>query len=303
MIHTYVKNLINELPNDFNYKYKNTSINLILEGGLFNGSYMTGCLFYLKELEKRKFITINKLSGCSIGSIIALLYYIDDEDIILNIYKLAYEHFKKNYNVNIFNKIFDILKIYLPENIISIINNKVYISYYNIESCKHIVKRKYKDLNDLFETIRCSCSFPFVIDNKIYYKNKYIDGLYPYIFPIKTNEKTLYLNIHSLNKLPGMLSVKNEKSNIHRVMEGIVEANIFFKYNLNTSMCSFIDKWNIFDIFFYYVFITIIHIFILILNKFYICNKLIMKSISHNKININKLCYNLYIYLLNNYCI
>jgi hypothetical protein len=303
MIHTYVKNLIDELPNDFNCKYKNTTINLILEGGLFNGSYMTGCLFYLKELEKRKYITINKLSGCSIGSIIALLYFIDNEDIILHIYKLAYDHFKKNYNVNIFNKIFDILKIHLPTNIIKIINNKVYISYYNIKTCKHVVKRKYKDLNDLFETIRCSCSFPFVIDNKIYYKNKYIDGLYPYVFPIKKYERILYLNIHSLNKLPGMLSVKNEKSNIHRVMEGIIEVNIFFKYDLNTSICSFIDKWNIIDIFYYYIFICIIHIFIFILNKFYICNNLIMKSIEDNKININKFCYNLYINLLNNYCI
>jgi hypothetical protein len=303
MINTYISNLINDLPNDFKKQYKNTSINLVLEGGLFNGSYMTGCLFYLKELEKRKYIHIKKISGCSIGSLIALLYFIENEEIILNIYKISYNHFKDTYNVNIFNKIFDLLQTYLPSNIIDKINNKVYISYYNIKTCKQIIKCKYKNLTDLFETIRRSCSFPFIVDNKIYYKKKYIDGLYPYIFPPNNKERVLYLNIHSLNKIPGMLSVKNETTNMNRVFEGIMEANIFFKYDLNTNICSFTDKWNILDFFHYYIFIFIIHIFVFILNKCYNFQKLIRQSSENNKININRLFYNLYIQILHNYCI
>lgn len=303
MINTYISNLIDELPNDFKQKYNNNCINLVLEGGLFNGSYMTGCLFYLKELEKRKYININKISGCSIGSLIALLYFIENEEINLNIYKISYNHFKDNYNVNIFNKIFDLLEIHLPSNIIEKVNNKVYITYYNIKTCKQIIKCKYKNLSDLFETIRRSCSFPFIVDNKIYYKKKYIDGLYPYIFPSNNKERVLYLNIHSLNKISGMLSVKNEITNMNRVFEGITEANIFFKYDLNTSICSYIDKWNILDFFHYYIFIFIIHIFVFILNKCYNCQKLIRKSSENNKININRLLYNFYIQILHNYCI
>ena len=303
MIHNYVCNLIDKLPCKFKNEYKNTNIHIVLEGGLFNGSYLSGCLFYLKELEKRQYIKIQKISGCSIGSIIALLYFVEDEEVISNIYNLAYSHFKEKYNINIFKKIFNILKTHLPNNILKIINNKIYISYYNIKTCKHIVKCKYKNLDDLFETIRRSCSFPFVIDNQIYYKKKYIDGMYPYIFENSKNNRILYLNIHHLNKISRMISVKNENTNTQRVLEGIIEADIFFRHNSNTSICSFIDQWNIIDKIFYKLFLIIIYILIFILNKCYIINNLINESSDKNNININKFIYRFYIYLLNNYCI
>ena len=314
MIHNYVTYLVDNLSDDFlkKYTYKDSrssiKINLVLEGGLFNGSYLTGCLFYLKELEKRKFIQIQKLSGCSIGSIIALLYFLHDEEVILNIYKLAYKHFKEKYNVNIFNKIFKILRYHLPNNIMELIkNNKIYITYFNVENCKQIVKCKYKSLDDLFETIRRSCSFPYIVDNTIYYKKKYIDGLYPYVFPyndnINNNTRNLYLNIHHLNKISGMLSVKNENTNIHRVLEGVIEVHIFFNNSSKTNICSFTDEWNLYDLFFYYVFIVFMKVFIYILNKVYVINNLINKSIINSKMNMNKFFYNIYIFLLNSYCI
>jgi hypothetical protein len=310
MIDNYVTHLVNDFlikynTNNPNNPNKHNHINLVLEGGLFNGSYLTGCLFYLKELEKRNYIKIQKLSGCSIGSIIALLYFLDDEEVILNIYKLAYKNFKEKYNVNIFNKIFKILNENLPTNIMDLIKNKkIYITYFNVENCKQIIKCKYKSIEDLFETVRRSCSFPYIVDNSIYYKKKYIDGLYPYVFPCKNdNVRTLYLNIHNLNKIPGMLSVKNETTNIHRVLEGVIESHIFFTNSNKTNICSFTDEWNLYDLFFYYIFILSMKIFVFILNKVYIINNLINKSIIDSKININKLFYNIYIFLLNNYCI
>jgi hypothetical protein len=35
-------------------------IDLILDGGIFNGSYLIGALYYLKQLEERKIIKINQ---------------------------------------------------------------------------------------------------------------------------------------------------------------------------------------------------------------------------------------------------
>jgi hypothetical protein len=307
MIDSYVTHLIDELPDSFIKKYKNTNIHLVLEGGLFNGSYLTGCIFYIKELEKRKYINIQKLSGCSIGSIIALLYFIEDEAIILNIYKLAYNHFKETYNINIFNTIFTIIRKHLPINILNLIQNKLYITYFNVETSKQIVKYKYKDIDELFEIIRRSCSFPYIIDNQIYYKKKYIDGLYPHIFKRKSKNKKgikiLYLNIHHFNKLSGMLSVKNENTNIHRVLEGVIEAHIFFTKDYKTTICSFVDSWNLYDIVLYYIFINIMHSLIFLLNKYYILSNLINKSIINNKIQVNNLVYEIYINFLNNYCI
>ena len=303
MINNFISNMVNNLPENFNNTYNNSSIHIVFEGGLFNGSYLTGCLFYLKELEKRKYIKINKLSGCSIGSIVALLYYINDEKIIMDIYKLAYQHFKETYNVNIFTKIFTIIKNNLPKNIIKLINKKIYISYFNIKYKKYIIKSKYKNIEDLFETIRKSCSFPYIIDNQLFYKKKYIDGLYPHIFKPSNKNRILYLNIHNINKIGGMLSIKNEVSNYQRVLDGILEADIFFRYNNNTSICSFIDKWNLIDIFFYKIFIIFIYIIIFILNKFYIIHNLIVKSYKYNNINLKCLLYNIYILFLDSYCV
>jgi hypothetical protein len=295
--------LIDELPSKITNKYNNNKLNLVLEGGLFNGSYLTGCLFYLKELQNRNYIKINKISGCSIGSLIALLYFIEDEEIILNIYKLAYNHFKENYNVNIFNKIFEILDIHLPLNILNLIQNKVYITYYNVKTSKQVVKSKYKTLNDLFESIRRSCSFPYVVDNNIFYKNKYVDGFSPFIFPKKNNCKTLYLNLHHYNKISGMISVKNENTNIPRVLEGVIEIHIFFNNETPTSICSFVNDWTKIDYLTYYVLLLVIKVFVFLLNKVYIIKKLLKSSKINNKFNINKLGHQYYKYLLNCYCI
>jgi predicted acylesterase/phospholipase RssA len=54
---------------------------LILDGGAFNGSYLIGALLFLKEMEKRNYICVDKISGCSVGSAIGLLYFLDKLDL------------------------------------------------------------------------------------------------------------------------------------------------------------------------------------------------------------------------------
>ena len=79
MIKEIVNKLIDELPvNVIEKLKKRKNINLILEGGVFNGSYLIGALYFLKELESRKYIKTRKFSGCSIGAICALFYLMDD---------------------------------------------------------------------------------------------------------------------------------------------------------------------------------------------------------------------------------
>ena len=50
---------------------------LILDGGAFNGSYTLGVLMYFKELTKKNYISIQRISGTSIGSIMGMLYIAD----------------------------------------------------------------------------------------------------------------------------------------------------------------------------------------------------------------------------------
>jgi len=57
MFETFIKNLIDKnIVNINNNEYNGkepVKINIMLEGGAFNGSYMLGALTYIKELERR----------------------------------------------------------------------------------------------------------------------------------------------------------------------------------------------------------------------------------------------------------
>jgi predicted acylesterase/phospholipase RssA len=72
MIDEYVNRLIENLPEETK---KLQHIDLVLDGGIFNGSYLVGSLYFLKEMERRRYIKIERISGCSIGSIVAFLYW------------------------------------------------------------------------------------------------------------------------------------------------------------------------------------------------------------------------------------
>ena len=56
MIHEYVIKLIDNLPDDIKNVPEPVVIDLVLDGGVFNGSYLVGALYFLKEMEKRKYI-------------------------------------------------------------------------------------------------------------------------------------------------------------------------------------------------------------------------------------------------------
>jgi len=77
MINQYITRLVDNLPDDFKERKTPLRIDLVLDGGLFNGSYLIGALQFLKELERRKYIRVDRISGASIGSIVGLAYLSD----------------------------------------------------------------------------------------------------------------------------------------------------------------------------------------------------------------------------------
>ena len=74
-------------------------IDLILDGGAFRGSYTVGCLRVLKHIEQKHWIKVHRISGCSIGSISALLYLTDNLDLCESFYKGSRKHFIHNHNL------------------------------------------------------------------------------------------------------------------------------------------------------------------------------------------------------------
>lgn len=245
MIQTYVEKFIENLPDNIKKNDKPIIIDLVLDGGAFNGSYLIGALYFLKEMEKRNYIKINRISGASIGSVIGFFYFLDKLDLAIDLYELTKNNFKKKYNLNIVKNLKTILKEHVDENFYLKIKNKLFISYHNISKIKKIVQSKYENNDDLFEAIIKSCFVPHLIDGNILYENKYIDGMFPYVFKQKKNNKVLYLNILSYNKIINTINIKNEKSNYHRVLTGLIDIHEFFIKGSNTDMCSYVENWTI----------------------------------------------------------
>lgn len=246
-----IKDLIRLLIKNIDPCYiKDKEIDLILSGGAFNVSYLVGCLYFIHEMREKGLIVINKISTCSASSLIGLLFLIDKVDLFVDkLYELSINSFKKNKHV-IFDdeslaSIINIIEKELPENILSIVNDRLYITYYDVIECKQIIKSKYEDVSDIFNTIKRSCFIPYITMDKLLEDNKYIDGGTPYIFDKEEGVKRLYINLCGIDKIMDSIIIKKDKINTHRVLNGVLDIHDFFFRCKKTSMCSYVDNWTI----------------------------------------------------------
>jgi len=256
MINTYIHKLIENLPDEIKKNQTNNTpikIDLILDGGLFNGSYLVGALYFIKEMETRNYIKIERISGCSIGSIVGFLYFIDALDELPNLYESLLNDFKKDYNLNFIKILKQKLIHRIPNNICKKIFKKMYISFNNVNNGKKTIKKTYKNIDEIFDSIIKSCYIPFIIDGNLIYKNKYIDGLNPYIFNLKNNRtkkrKIIFMDLLGFDKIGYILNVKNEKTNFHRVLSGMLDIHNFFIKGSQTQMCSYVNNWSLYNYF------------------------------------------------------
>jgi patatin-like phospholipase domain-containing protein 4 len=187
MIQPYIDKLIENLPDTIKNKKTPLKLDLILDGGVFNGSYLIGALYFLKEMEKKGFIKIDRISGCSIGSLCALLYFLGELDMVTDIYSILTKDLRENHHVNKLKEIGVLLNDKIPENICEKIKDKIYISFYNLKTKKKIIKNHFLSKEEVIDVIIRSCFVPFFIDGSLCYKNKYIDGMNPYLFTFKDN--------------------------------------------------------------------------------------------------------------------
>jgi hypothetical protein len=304
MIQTYVKKLIENLPDEITKKKEPFVLDLVLDGGAFNGNYLVGALYFLKEMEKRGFVKVNRISGCSVGSFVGLLYFMDELDCMIEINSLVLQDFK---TIFLFNKIKTILisiKDKLPKDICNKINSRLFVSYNNIYT-KKTVKSNYKNLDDIIETILKSCFIPFCIDGKITYKNKYIDGITPYIFKPCQHKKILYLNLISYDKIGDIINVKNERNIFNRLLCGLLDIHTFFIKQTKTSMCSYVHHWNIVDKSLHNIKL-LSEIIIIYIIKSILFIKKIFNIDSENSLVckiLSRIIFDVYSILLENYCL
>jgi hypothetical protein len=302
MIDEYVNKFIDNLP-ETSRKFQR--IDVVLDGGLFNGSYLVGALYFLKEMERREYIKIDRISGCSIGSVVSFLYFIDALDVMPKLYEIINHDFKNNFNLNSIKMLKTYLKERIPDDICCKVNGKLFICYHNIKKCKKVVKSTYKNIDEIIETIIKSCYIPLLIDNNILYKNKYIDGVNAFIFKKENNKKVLHMELLGYDKFCYALNIKNEKTNFHRILSGLLDIHSFYIKNSKTTMCSYVDDWNIihkcnhniklvFEIIIVYIIYSINYIKKYIPDD--IKNTLIVKIIS-------KISFDIFSIILESYCL
>lgn len=296
---------MDNLPDHIKNTNNPLKIDLVLDGGVFNGSYLAGALLFLKEMENRKYIIVERISGCSIGSIVGFLYLMDRLDLITNIYEEFNKEFKETYSLNIIKYIKGNLIEFSNEENLKKINSKLYITYHNIIKNSKKVKSLYKNWDEMTDSLIKSCFFPYLINGNLLYKNKYLDGISPYIFNEEPGKKILFMELFSSDKICGIINIKNEKTNHHRILTGLLDIHNFFIKNSRTAMCCYVNDWNLFDKFYYKLKTIFEKCFTYIIYLFVILKKHINIDINdtiYYKL-ISKISYDVFIILLETYCL
>lgn len=239
-----LKKYINSLVENTNHSKIPNNMDLILDGGTFNCGFMCGILLYIKQLESMNLIKIHKISGCSVGSILGLMYLTNKLDKCIFYYKKFVKYLRKNYTLFV---VPSSIKEFVNNNVDNVenLNNILYITYYDISTMKQIVVSTYKSKDELIDVLIKSAYLPFLIDGGIIYEDKYCDGLTPHIFPI-TDNKILFIKLMSIKNCYNAFSIKNENNIWSRLFAGIVDGNNFFANN-KSEFCSYVNNWSMID--------------------------------------------------------
>ena len=120
-----IDNYINQLLENVNHENIPKNIDLVLQGGAFNGSYMIGCLLYLKQMEEKKLIYVDRVSGCSIGAVLGLCFLTNKIEIAITNGIKMMEFIRKTQDLSLLKTNYDIIiDLILNDIDIKKINNK-----------------------------------------------------------------------------------------------------------------------------------------------------------------------------------
>ena len=299
LLNIYIKTLINNV----NIENIPKDIDIIFDGGAFNGGMGFGIAVYLKELEITHNIKVRRVSGCSIGSIIALSYLIDLKYDINDVFISTCKNFKKTFNLSVFKT--HVKKI-IYDNLtddLSSINNKLYITYYDAINYEHIMVCEYENREHLLECLMRSCHIPYITSTVFKYDNKYIDGVAPYIF--RDGERdVLFINMVTYKNYRRTLNIKNEEHINERMIIGVNDINNFFTMG-KSDMCSYYENWSYISILILRLRLLIVFIILWIVDmliyiKCSLPNNLIEHSIMKNLYSVSSELYSDFMYKIIN---
>jgi hypothetical protein len=217
-------------------------IDVVLDGGLFNGSYLIGVCYFLKH------IPVARISGCSIGSLVGMMFWADGLDLLAAAYDEMMSQFRQTKTFYAFAE--SVRSIALPDDILQRVNGRLFITYYRATvpgRFKKVVKRRFKTVHELRECVMRSSFLPWMSAPEALYQGRYLDGTNPYVFCNQAvSRRILFVDLHSTwRKYSESVVAKNEHTNAHRVLSGLVDAHAFFVKGYETELCSYVDAWSV----------------------------------------------------------
>jgi hypothetical protein len=247
-LNTFINTLIENIPD----KHLPEELDLVLDGGAFNGIYMLGGLLYIKELEQREKIKIKRISGCSIGALMGVCFLLNKMEMSIQLCTECYKCLRKHQDLKkVLNNFKQKISNLITEKDLLVINNRFYITYFDTLKGKQIIKKRYKTVDDLVNYVIKSLYVPYLIERKITDDDGCVDGAFPYMFKSKeTNKKRkiLFLNLQSIDKFKKIIFIKREKNIYPRLLEGLMDTHNFFEKNQSNNMCSYVNDWNMLDV-------------------------------------------------------
>ena len=290
LLNIYIKTLIDNV----NIENIPKEIDIIFDGGAFNGGMGFGIALYLKELEKKHNIKVTRVSGCSIGAIIALSYLLDLKYDINEVFISTCKNFKKTFNLSVFkNHIKKIIYENLTDDL-SLINGKLYITYYDAINYKHIMVCEYENREHLLECLMRSCHIPYITSNVFKYDNKYIDGIAPYIF--RDGERDiLFIKMITCKNYRRIFNIRNEQNVNERMIIGVNDINKFLTIG-KSDMCSYFKNWSYISILLLRLRLLIVFIILWIVDRLTNIKYLLPNSLFEHSIikNLHSLSCELY---------
>lgn len=240
----YIENLVKNIPMDVGVEHcEPENILLVTEGGAFNGSYLMGVYYFLREMQRQNLIRVHRISSCSVSTLCGLLFLLDRLDLYEKVHRQVILIYKQTLTLDVFDKVFTILNEELDENAYLKVRGKLYISYYDLRRRKKHTRTKFKSNEDMFHTMKKSGFVPYLIDRTMTYGGKFIDGIFPHILHSEV-KRVMYVQLINLHNLGDAIKIKNEENIGNRIMYGILDAHSFFVTEKPTQMCSYIDNWS-----------------------------------------------------------
>lgn len=228
-------------------------LDLVLEGGALNGAYEAGVLCYLKELEKRKKLVVERISGVSCGALIGMLYLTYQLESLEDLYLQLSSSFLEAGNFANLERLIDSATEKINDEMLCNLNNKLFITYVDLKDHSRCVISSFSDKKELADSLKKSSYLPYFIDGNTTTSDNCIDGGTPYLFPFDNEKRknhlyrTLYVKLTSFRLLKEALSVKAEANVAARAVDGIQKTHNLLKHREKNDLVSFVEDWSTYD--------------------------------------------------------